>query len=116
VRNRTKYRTDPAAEQEDLMKTVLVVVVVIAVCAGTAQAQNAAAGERVFKRLCLPCHDVGPGAKIKLGPPLNGIDSRKAGTFEGYSYSHSFASTSCTGQCRSGGRSQPHHAARAMLS
>jgi cytochrome c len=87
VRNRTKYRTDPAAEQEDLMKTVLVVVVVIAVCTGTAQAQNAAAGEQVFKRLCLPCHDVGPGAKIKLGPPLNGIDSRKAGTFEGYSYS-----------------------------
>jgi hypothetical protein len=36
VRNRTKYRTDPAAEQEDLMKTVLVVVVVIAVCTGTA--------------------------------------------------------------------------------
>jgi cytochrome c len=35
----------------------------------------------------LPCHDVGSEAKIKLGPPLNGIDGRKAGTFEGFNYS-----------------------------
>ena len=25
--------------------------------------------------------------KVKLGPPLNGIDGRKAGTFEGFNYS-----------------------------
>ena len=24
-----------------------------------------------------PCHDIGPDAKIKLGPPLNGIHGRK---------------------------------------
>jgi cytochrome c len=53
----------------------------------TCLAQDAAAGEQVFRRTCLPCHDVGPGAKTKLGPPLNGIDGRKAGTFEGYNYS-----------------------------
>jgi cytochrome c len=35
----------------------------------------------------LPCHDAGPEAKVKLGPPLNGLDGRKAGTFEGYNYS-----------------------------
>jgi hypothetical protein len=28
----------------------------------------------VFKRLCSPCHDIGQDAKIKLGPPLNGIE------------------------------------------
>jgi cytochrome c len=37
--------------------------------------------------IVLPCHDIGPDAKIKLGPPLNAIDGRKAGTFEGFTYS-----------------------------
>lgn len=69
------------------MKTLLMVVVALAVCTGPSLAQDATAGEQVFKRLCLPCHDVGPEAKIKLGPPLNGIDGRKAGTFEGFNYS-----------------------------
>jgi cytochrome c len=52
-----------------------------------AWAQDVAAGEQVFKRICLACHDVGADAKTKLGPPLNGLDGRKAGTFEGYNYS-----------------------------
>jgi cytochrome c len=53
---------------------------------GTSYAQDLAAGEQSFRK-CLPCHDIGPGAKLgKLGPPLNGIDGRKAGTFEGYAY------------------------------
>jgi cytochrome c len=30
---------------------------------------------------------VGPEAKTKLGPPLNGIEGRKAGTIEGFNYS-----------------------------
>jgi hypothetical protein len=34
-----------------------------------------------------PCHDIGQDAKIKIGPPLNAIDGRKAGTFEGFNYS-----------------------------
>ena len=72
---------------EDLVKTLLMGIVALAVSTGPSLAQDAAAGEQVFKRLCLPCHDVGPEAKIKLGPPLNGIDGRKAGTFEGFNYS-----------------------------
>jgi len=69
------------------VKTLLMGIVALAVSTGPSLAQDAAAGEQVFKRLCLPCHDVGPEAKIKLGPPLNGIDGRKAGTFEGFNYS-----------------------------
>jgi cytochrome c len=53
---------------------------------GTAAAQDVAAGENVFKR-CGPCHSVGDGARHKVGPYLNGLDGRKAGTIEGYSYS-----------------------------
>jgi len=49
-------------------------------------AQDAAAGEKVFAR-CKICHQVGEGAKNLVGPVLNGIVGRKAGTVEGYSYS-----------------------------
>ena len=63
---------------------------------GTSLAQDAAAGEQVFRRLCSPCHDVGPEAKVKLGPPLNGIDGRKAGTFAGYNYSEANKSSGIT--------------------
>jgi cytochrome c len=55
--------------------------------AGAALAQDIAAGEGVFKRMCFPCHDAGPGAKVKLGPPLNGLDGRQAGTMAGFNYS-----------------------------
>jgi cytochrome c len=68
------------------MKSVLVAAVILAAMAQTAQAQDAAAGEQSFKK-CLPCHAIGEGAKNKVGPELNGVDGRKAGTTEGYSYS-----------------------------
>src|SRR5262249_13465389 len=49
----------------------------------TALPQEAAAGERVFKRLCPPCHEIGPDAKIKLGPPLNAIDGARPARSKG---------------------------------
>ncbi len=51
-----------------------------------ARAQDAAAGEQVFKR-CMPCHRIGEGAKNLVGPELNGLDGRKAGSVVGYNYS-----------------------------
>jgi cytochrome c len=54
--------------------------------ASTAFAQDAAAGKTSFNK-CLPCHSIGDGAKNKVGPELNGLDGRKSGTAEGYSYS-----------------------------
>ncbi|MBS0247985.1 MAG: cytochrome c family protein [Proteobacteria bacterium] len=51
-----------------------------------AAAQDVAAGENTFKK-CLPCHSIGPDAKNKVGPELNGIDGRHSGTAPGYSYS-----------------------------
>lgn len=53
---------------------------------GNARAQDAAAGEKVFAQ-CRACHQVGPNAKNAVGPQLNGIFGRKAGTVEGYNYS-----------------------------
>ena len=51
-----------------------------------ANAQDAAAGERVFVP-CRACHQIGPDAKISVGPVLNGVVGRKAGTFPDYNYS-----------------------------
>ncbi|GGH61322.1 c-type cytochrome [Frigidibacter albus] len=45
-----------------------------------------AAGEKVFKK-CAACHKVGDGAKNAVGPALNGIVGRPAGTVEGFKYS-----------------------------
>jgi cytochrome c len=70
-----------------MMRTWVIAGIALAASTGTTLAQDAAAGEQVFRRLCSPCHDIGEDAKIKLGPPLNGIDARKAGTFEGFNYS-----------------------------
>lgn len=52
---------------------------------GLAAAQDAAAGEKVFAA-CRACHQVGPSARNTIGPLLNGLFGRKAGTVEGYSY------------------------------
>jgi cytochrome c len=64
-----------------MMRTWVIAGIALAASTGTTLAQDAAAGEQVFRRLCSPCHDIGPDAKIKLGPPLNAIDGRNAGTF-----------------------------------
>jgi cytochrome c len=53
---------------------------------GGAAAQDAAAGEKVFAK-CKICHQIGEGAKNMVGPVLNGVVGRKAGTYEGYHYS-----------------------------
>ena len=57
-----------------------------ATTASGALAQDADAGKTSFNK-CLACHAVGEGAKNKVGPVLNGLDGRKSGTVEGYSYS-----------------------------
>jgi len=62
------------------------IVIAAMTAASSAQAQDAAAGKTSFNK-CLACHAIGEGAKNKVGPELNGIDGRKSGTAEGYSYS-----------------------------
>ena len=69
------------------MRKWVIAVIALAASTGTSSAQDAAAGEQVFRRLCSPCHDIGEDAKVKLGPPQNGLDGRKAGTVEGFNYS-----------------------------
>ncbi|MCP8939153.1 cytochrome c family protein [Alsobacter sp. SYSU M60028] len=60
--------------------------IALAVSAGSAFAQDAAAGEKVFIK-CKVCHQVGETAKNAVGPVLNGLFGRHSGTVEGYNYS-----------------------------
>ena len=69
------------------MKLTLVAAALAAVIlTPAAHAQDVAAGETVFKK-CFPCHAVGPDARNKVGPVLNGLEGREAGTVSGYNYS-----------------------------
>jgi cytochrome c len=68
------------------MKALALAVAALAATVGTAKAQDLAAGEQSFRK-CLPCHSVGADARHKIGPVLNGLEGRKSGTIEGYSYS-----------------------------
>jgi cytochrome c len=67
------------------MRQAVLAALALAASTATASAQDVAAGEQSFKK-CLPCHSVGEGAKNKVGPELNGLDGRKAGTAEGFNY------------------------------
>ncbi len=70
--------------------TMLLSAAAIMSGSGAALAQDAAAGERLFSQ-CRTCHQVGPTARIGVGPPLNGLfDGRKKGTWPGHSYSAAY--------------------------
>ena len=69
-----------------MMKTVLMAAIALLASMGLSRAQDLAAGELQFKK-CAPCHDVGDKAKNKIGPVLNGLNSRKSGTIPSFKYS-----------------------------
>jgi cytochrome c len=68
------------------MRYIALIAVALASPFSVAQAQDIAAGETVFKQ-CRACHQIGANARNVVGPILNGLDGRKSGTIEGYSYS-----------------------------
>src|SRR5712672_352906 len=61
----------------------------------TAPAQDSAADKAVFGK-CQACHAVGPGAKNKLGPELNGLAGRQASAAAGYQHSPALKSAGFT--------------------
>jgi cytochrome c len=69
-----------------VIRLCLIASAVLIGLVSNARAQNAAAGEKDFV-VCRACHQIGPGAVIAVGPVLNGVVGRKAGTFPGYTYS-----------------------------
>jgi cytochrome c len=67
------------------MRRAVLAAIGLAASTAAASAQDVAAGEQSFKK-CLACHSVGAGAKNKVGPELNGLDGRHAGSTEGFNY------------------------------
>lgn len=53
-------------------------------------------GERLFSE-CAACHEVGQGARNRIGPHLNGLFGRRAGSVECFSYSKSLARVGANG-------------------
>ena len=70
------------------MKAMAVAAAGFVLVANGALAQDfdLAAGEKVFGK-CKACHAVGPDAKNKVGPELNGVVGRPWGAIEGFKYS-----------------------------
>ena len=59
----------------------------------TSRAQTAgdpAAGERIFASQCRACHQIGETARNLVGPQLNGLFGRRAGTVAGFNYSPAY--------------------------
>jgi cytochrome c len=69
-----------------VIRSCLIASAIVVGLATSAHAQDAAAGEKEFL-VCKACHQIGPGAKIAIGPVLNGVVGRKAGTYPGFEYS-----------------------------
>jgi cytochrome c len=69
-----------------LVKKLIVAALVIAGSPVSSMGQDAQKGAAVFN-VCLACHTIGPGAQNKIGPELNGLDDRKAGTVPSFDYS-----------------------------
>ena len=53
---------------------------------GSAVAQDADAGQRVFNQ-CRACHNINQGGRSGVGPALYGVWGRAAGAVEGFRYS-----------------------------
>jgi cytochrome c len=69
------------------MKRVVYASIVLSLAwSGAAFAQDVEAGAKAFNK-CRACHQVGETAKNAVGPVLNGLFGRKAGSVEGYNYS-----------------------------
>jgi cytochrome c len=68
------------------VKKLISAAVLIATSTGAGLAQDVEEGANVFKQ-CQVCHSIGPDAKNKIGPELNGLDGRAAGTVPNFAYS-----------------------------
>jgi cytochrome c len=82
-------------ETEEIdMRHLVFAAVVLAASTGTTWAQDVDAGAQLFKQ-CGACHKIGPGAAKFVGPELNGLDGRKAGSTD-YNYSDAMKSSEIT--------------------
>lgn len=68
------------------LSSLSVAVVVLCTAAAADDFGDPALGEEVYRK-CKTCHQIGAGAKHRIGPHLNGIFGRQAASYEGFKYS-----------------------------
>lgn len=66
--------------------TAIASLILVAYPLSVEAAGDPSAGEKIFLR-CRACHQLGETARNAVGPKLNGLFGRPAGSIEGYSYS-----------------------------
>ena len=69
-----------------ILLTIAVTTVIAPSALMTAQAQDAATGQRVFRSQCSICHSPQPGRNI-VGPSLFGVVGRHSGRIPDFQYS-----------------------------
>lgn len=78
-----------------MVRALVVALGMTVVAIGAARAEgDAAKGEQIFKR-CAPCHNA-DNKTNKIGPYLQGVVGRKAGSAEGFSYSDAMKNSGLT--------------------
>jgi len=77
------------------MRRIVCSAALIVALPALAVAQDLENGKAVWNK-CRACHQVGEGAKNLVGPVLNGLFGRKAGTIEGFNYSDANKSSGIT--------------------
>ena len=70
-------------------------IAVATIITSGASAADIEAGKTAFRK-CMACHDIGEGAKNKVGPELNGLNGRVAGKLEGYKFSNAMIESGIT--------------------
>ncbi len=78
-----------------MLRTLLAVAMIATVPSLAVADVDLKKGKKVFRK-CKACHAVGEKAKNKVGPQLNGVVGRKAGTAEGYKYSKAMKASGLT--------------------
>ena len=68
------------------MRRLVIGAALTAAMSALAVAQDLENGKAVWNK-CRACHQVGENARNLVGPALNGLIGRKAGTVEGFDYS-----------------------------
>ena len=82
------------------MRTVRIVAMALAFLTAMATpvwaGGDAGRGEKVFKK-CKACHQVGAGAKSRVGPELNGVIGRRIAGAPSFKYSKAFKAENAKG-------------------
>jgi cytochrome c len=95
ARPEVRSKAQGTEEPGETMRRLVFGAALIAALAAPAAAVDVENGKAIFNR-CRACHQIGEGAKNMVGPELNGLFGRKAGSAPGFHYSEANKSSGIT--------------------